>query len=83
MKSATLEIRVVGAEVLVHDAAGGKIHVVNASAGTVLELCDGTRTPVEIAAKIAADTGADVEIVGPDIAEILERFVALGIVTEA
>lgn len=81
IKATSIETRVVGAEVLVHVPAAGKIHVVNTSAGTVLDLCDGTRTSGDITNAIVDATGADAAIVGPDIAEILERFVALGIVS--
>lgn len=76
-KSQNLEVRKVGEEVLVHDPAHGKVHVLNATAGAILELCDGTRTPSEIADSIADATGADVAIVSRDVAGILQEFSGL------
>ena len=79
-KAENLEIRKVGDEVLVHDPAHGKVHVLNAIAGAILELCDGTRTSAEIASSIAAATGADLAVVSRDLAAILQEFSSLQIV---
>jgi hypothetical protein len=76
-KSENLEIRKAGDEVLVHDPAHGKVHVLNATAGAILELCDGTRTPGEIAKSIADATGADVALVARDVDGILREFSSL------
>jgi PqqD family protein of HPr-rel-A system len=76
---AGLEIRKAGNEVLVHDPAGGQVHVLNEVAGRILELCDGTRPQAQISAAIVAETNADAAIVEPDVAAILERFRALGL----
>jgi hypothetical protein len=76
-KSASLEVRKVGDEVLVHDPAQAKVHVLNATAGAILELCDGTRTPSEIARSIADATGADVALVTSDLETILAEFSGL------
>lgn len=58
----------VGGDIILHDGARGKAHVVNATAARILELCDGTATPDDIAASLAltydvqaADLRADVE----------------------
>ena len=69
-----LEIRTVGDEVLVHDVANGKVHVLNQVAGRVLELCDGAHSPPEIAGVIAGQTGEDIAVVGPDVDAVLEQF---------
>lgn len=69
-----LEIRTVGGEVLVHDVATGKVHVLNEVAGRVLELCDGSRSAQAIAEDIAGATGEDIAIVGPDVDAVLEQF---------
>ncbi|MGP6157300.1 MAG: PqqD family protein [Vulcanimicrobiaceae bacterium] len=76
-KSGNLEVRKVGDEVLVHDPAHGKVHVLNATAGTILEQCDGSRTADEIARSIAEATGADIAIVSNDVAGILKEFTGL------
>lgn len=79
-KIVELEIRVVSSEVLVHDARHGMIHVLNTTAGRVLELCDGTRDAATIAAVLAAETGGEPVGVGVDVNAILEQFAMLGIV---
>jgi hypothetical protein len=76
-KSENLEVRKVGDEVLVHDPAHGKVHVLNATAGAILDLCDGSRSPGQIADSIAAATGADVAIVSRDVEDILREFSGL------
>jgi PqqD family protein of HPr-rel-A system len=73
-KAENLEIRKVGDEVLVHDPALGKIHVLNATAGAILELCDGSRSSSEIVQSIAEATEADPEMVARDLAGILQEF---------
>ncbi len=74
---AGLEVRAVGDEVLVHDPANGKVHVLNATAGKILDLCDGTRSPGEIAGAVAAETGADSQTVSRDVERVLGEFATL------
>jgi PqqD family protein of HPr-rel-A system len=69
-----LEIRTVGAEVLVHDPAQAKVHVLNPTAGAILELCDGTRSPQAIAGEIARAYGADPARVEGDLVNVLGDF---------
>ena len=76
-KTQELEIRKVGDEVLVHDPALGKVHVLNATAGAVLEMCDGARSAEEIARSLSDATGADPAVVGRDVEAILREFGAL------
>lgn len=71
-----LEIRAAGDETLVHDPAAGRVHVLNATAGLVLSLCDGTRTRAAIASALReqlvdAPPGDAVE---RDVAAVLDRF---------
>lgn len=80
LKDTHLEVKTVGAEVLVHDARLGKIHVLNATGGRVLELCDGTRTSNLIARELAAETGHDVTAIDRDVTAILAEFSTLGLV---
>jgi PqqD family protein of HPr-rel-A system len=76
-----LEIRTAGDEVLVHDAKQGKVHVLNASAGKILQLCDGTRTVEEIAVAVANTFLTDTERVRPDVDAALAEFKTLGLLT--
>lgn len=72
-----LEIRTAGDEVLVHDTKHGEVHVLNASAGRILQLCDGTRTVEEITVAVANAFLTDTERVRPDVDASLEEFKAL------
>jgi len=76
---AGLEISIAGDEMLVHDASNGKVHVLNATAGKVLELCDGNRTVSEIAVGVANAFMVDTDRVRPDIDAILSDFTNLGL----
>ena len=74
-----LAIRTVGLETLVHDESNDAIHVLNETAGRVLELCDGTRSPDAIAREIAGACGIDPGMVAADVEEVLEHFVSLNL----
>jgi len=74
-----LEISIAGDEMLVHDPSNGKVHVLNATAGKVLELCDGSRTAAEIAVGVANAFMVETERVRPDIDSILAEFTNLGL----
>ena len=82
-KAADLEIRTVGEEVLVHHPSAQKVHILNRTAGQILELCDGQRTQEEIVETICRDTGADKQTVTDDVAQLLGDFAKLGIVTDS
>jgi len=72
-----LVTRSVDGDVLVHDVAHEKVHVLNASAAYVLELCDGTRSATQIARSVGDATGADLSIVIRDVDAILREFAVL------
>jgi PqqD family protein of HPr-rel-A system len=78
-----LETSTVGDEVLVHDSAHGKVHVLNAVAGRILELCDGTAAPSEIAARVSREFGADPSVVERDVTAMLEEFGSLQLLEAA
>ncbi|HXN09070.1 MAG TPA: PqqD family protein [Candidatus Acidoferrales bacterium] len=82
-KPADLDIRTVGEEVLVHDPSHEKVHILNRSAGQILELCTGDHTQEDIVTSICAQTGADQETVARDVAALLSEFSKLGLVTTA
>jgi PqqD family protein of HPr-rel-A system len=74
-----LHVRTVGDDVLVHDEAGGRVHVLNATAGTVLRACDGTRSEAAIAAMLAAEYGIDIATAATDVAAVIADFRRLGL----
>lgn len=74
-----LELRRAGEEMLVHDLASERIHVLNQTAGDVLEQCS-PGSPDDLVRYLCSRydvTGADVD---HDVREILERFVQDGLV---
>jgi Coenzyme PQQ synthesis protein D (PqqD) len=79
-KADDLEIRAVGEEVLVHHASAQKVHILNRTAGQILELCDGKRTPDEIVESICSATNADRATVSRDVDGMLAEFAKLGLV---
>jgi hypothetical protein len=78
-----LIIRGVDGDVLVHDTVHEKVHVLNASAGYVLELCDGTRPVTQIARLLSDATGADPSVVTRDVDAILREFALLELLVGA
>lgn len=78
-RKTTLEIRLVGDEVIVHDLDNAMVHVLNATAGDVLELCDGTRSIDEVAAALSKMTGVDAATIRPDIEAIVRTFTECGL----
>lgn len=79
-KSADLEIRTVGEEVLVHHPSTQKVHILNRTAGQILQLCNGETSQEEIVSTICADTGEDKATVSRDVAAMIEEFEKLGLV---
>lgn len=63
-----------GTETLVHDTVHRKVHVLNASAARILELCDGKRDVETITGAISAETGAPHDRVRADIERALGIF---------
>jgi GNAT superfamily N-acetyltransferase len=75
-----LDIRPAGGEVLVHDAATGQIHVLNATAGRVLARCDGATTLAQIVAELVAATGVDANRAARDVIAVCADFRGKGII---
>lgn len=78
LMSDTLEFHTSGDDVLVHDMRNRKIHVLNPSAVTVLQLCDGAHDERTIAARLF---DANDERVVADVRNILEQFQTLGLLS--
>ena len=64
----------VGGDIILHDGARGKAHVVNATAARILELCDGTATPDEIAADLATTYAIEPEVARADVERTIVAF---------
>ena len=79
-KSPDLEIRTVGEEVLVHHPSTQKVHILNRTAGQILQMCNGETTQEQIVTVICAETGADKDAVSRDVAAMVEEFEKLGLV---
>jgi hypothetical protein len=69
-----IETHATGTDLLVHDTRRGKVHVLNATAGTVLSLCDGDHSVDAIVEALAEAGSVEKNIVGPDVARVLEAF---------
>jgi PqqD family protein of HPr-rel-A system len=76
-KIAELQTAIVGDEVLVHDTLHEKIHVLNAIAARILDLCDGETAPAAIAGRLSSEYGADPSVVERDVHATLQQFVSL------
>lgn len=72
-----LEIHDSGDDVLVHDRARSKIHVLNRSAAQVLRACDGS-THIETLARTV--NGEHPHEVIRDIQRVLRDFASLGLI---
>lgn len=72
----------VGREAILHDAAEGRAHVINASAARVWELCDG-RSMDDLLVAFAEPYGRAPDDVRADVERVLEGFRRLGVLAEA
>ena len=61
-------------EAVIYDEETGELHHLNPSATIVFGLCDGTQTPDEMAAEIAAAFGVPVEEMTPQVREVVDQF---------
>lgn len=68
----------VGDDVILHDAANGRAHVINAAAATIWHLADG-RSVDAIAAAFAEPYGLTSDDVRGDVEEVLAAFDGLGL----
>jgi hypothetical protein len=80
-KADDLEIRTVGEEVLVYHLSAQKVHILNQTAGQILELCDGQRTTADIVDSICKASNADRVTVSRDVDGMLAEFANLGLVS--
>lgn len=66
----------------VYEPETDSLHVLNASAKAIWELCDGNTSPSEIATAISELTGVDLERAKCDVEETLDRLSTLRLVTD-
>ncbi len=66
--------------VAIYEAETDGLHVLNASALAIWELCDGKTTPEEMALAVAELTGLNVEAAATDVAAALETLEGLNLV---
>lgn len=64
----------------VFDPASGKVHLLNATALAIWQLCDGETTIGEMVEAICKLSGLPQEVVEEDVSGILSEFEAAGIV---
>lgn len=78
-----IELQPTGPELLVHDTSNAKVHVLNATAGRILTLCDGEHDVDGIVDAIVSDWGIDPTIARTDTERALTHFTELGLIAGA
>jgi Coenzyme PQQ synthesis protein D (PqqD) len=78
-----LHVKTVDDKVLVHDTRAELVHILNASAGRILTLCDGTRDVDEIAREFAAGLPVEPDRARKDVVSVLEEFTRLGLLAKS
>ncbi|HZZ65223.1 MAG TPA: PqqD family protein [Candidatus Baltobacteraceae bacterium] len=77
-RSNALEIEDTGTDVLVHDKASQKIHILNRTAGTVLLACDGNTSVLSVAQQLCPQEPARAQ---SDITAVIAEFGQLGLLS--
>jgi hypothetical protein len=70
-----------GEEISLHEAGDERVHLVNASAAAIWELCDGQTEGFEMVAAICQLTGMPAAIVEEDVGRLLEGFARANLIT--
>jgi pyrroloquinoline quinone biosynthesis protein D len=70
-----------GDECLFRDADGMRIHVLNRTAREIYLLCDGTRTPAEVAGELSQRYMVDPGTARADVDDLVALLVRLGILS--
>ena len=78
-----LTIVQIDGEVLIYDEDDGSLHHLNATAGVVLGLCDGTRSAPDIASEIADAFELGARSVERQVRSVLRSFAEAGILRTA
>jgi hypothetical protein len=77
---ASFAIRQVDGDFILHDRRSDTVHRLNSVAAVIWQLCDGTRDPSAIVSEVALIFGKSRSEIGPDVEEILARFMDAGLV---
>ena len=70
-----------GDECLFRDADGMRIHVLNRTAREIYLLCDGSRSPAEVAGELAERYTVDPGTALSDVDDLVDLLVRLGILS--
>jgi hypothetical protein len=70
-----------GDECLFRDRDGIRIHVLNRTAREIYLLCDGSRSPAELAGELATRYAVDARTARADVDDLVELLVGLGILS--
>ena len=68
-----------GIELLLYPPGGDKAHALNPTARLVWELCDGTRTALQISEELAPDVGRPATELLPDVNTAIRQFEEQGL----
>jgi hypothetical protein len=79
-QKASLAVRDVDGDFILHDDRSGSVHRLNSVAAVIWQLCDGSREPGEIATEVAGVFGQPVAEVSHDVDAILTRFADTGLI---
>ena len=74
------ESRDLGEELLVYDRDGDQVHVLNEVAREIFLLCDGSRTPVEIGARVADRFPVEQDQALSDVNKTLDQLIGIGLI---
>jgi PqqD family protein of HPr-rel-A system len=76
-----LKIKRVAADLVLYDPSNGDVHMLNATAANVFQLCDGSHTPEEIArALVESFEGVDYARAYEDVKSALDTLEAKNLV---
>ena len=71
--------RDLGDELLIFDADGDQLHVLNETAREIFLLCDGARTETEIVESICRTYEVDAETARTDLLQTVDQLIQLGV----
>ena len=67
-------------EIMLYDETADRVHMLNATAAAIWELCDGQTDEPEMVAAICQLTGLPVEVIEEDVSRLLAEFAKAGLV---
>ena len=78
--SPTVEKEAIDSELIVLDTQAGQVHKLNSTAAMIFELCDGSRSPEQIATFIADACEQPQDLVLEDVEKALATFLELKLI---